>query len=394
LNRRVQRRVLVGVVLVAVAAGGATAYAFLAAKRYDATARVVVHPVAPDDRTFAGIEVLRDSANADLVLATAASYFETPQVVDTVSSRIGLSPQHVRDSLEVHVLGGTNVLEIVGKDSNASRAAQIANGIAQEGIAERTARFQAQLEAVLAKIRGSTSPQAEQRVVDLQTMRGRPDPTLESLSSATAPVDAASPKPEIVIPATALAALGLAALIVLLPPLLETKRRLPPVSGTDAEADDRMRDREEALLRRQAAIRQRERELGQAVKEAREATAERERLEERASSVAAREQELETRESELARHEGELEDRESALAAREAAPPPRSIVTPRAELGEPGAWTTNELERLVAEHGDEHPDRVEEWRYYVHFLREHADLEGRLPAAFDYLVEEAFSELL
>jgi len=42
----------------------------------------------------------------------------------------------------------------------------------------------------------------------------------------------------------------------------------------------------------------------------------------------------------------------------------------------PGEWRIDDLEGLVAQRGEEFPDRVDEWRYYVHFLREHADADG------------------
>ena len=52
------------------------------------------------------------------------------------------------------------------------------------------------------------------------------------------------------------------------------------------------------------------------------------------------------------------------------------------------------LEQIVAERGDAFPDRVDEWRYYIVFLSEHADPDGALPASFDYLVEETFADAL
>jgi hypothetical protein len=55
-------------------------------------------------------------------------------------------------------------------------------------------------------------------------------------------------------------------------------------------------------------------------------------------------------------------------------------------------WTIYELEELVSARGGEHPDRVDEWRYYVHFLREHADNEGRLPHSFDALIDDTFAD--
>ncbi len=59
-----------------------------------------------------------------------------------------------------------------------------------------------------------------------------------------------------------------------------------------------------------------------------------------------------------------------------------------------GGFNLNELERLVAEHGAEVPERADEWASYLFFLREHAALDGALPHSFDSLIEEVFGELL
>ena len=64
------------------------------------------------------------------------------------------------------------------------------------------------------------------------------------------------------------------------------------------------------------------------------------------------------------------------------------------EVPRPGSWTIQVLERAVAERGNEFPESVEEWRYYVHFLRDYAGPDGELPASFDYLIEETFAALL
>jgi hypothetical protein len=53
-----------------------------------------------------------------------------------------------------------------------------------------------------------------------------------------------------------------------------------------------------------------------------------------------------------------------------------------------------DLDRAVTQHADAYPERVEEWRYYLHFLREHTDVDGRLPATFDVLVDETFGDIL
>jgi capsular polysaccharide biosynthesis protein len=52
------------------------------------------------------------------------------------------------------------------------------------------------------------------------------------------------------------------------------------------------------------------------------------------------------------------------------------------------------LERLVVRYGLEFPERTDEWGYYLFFLRDYADIDGRLPEAFEGLVSEVFGDLL
>jgi hypothetical protein len=59
-----------------------------------------------------------------------------------------------------------------------------------------------------------------------------------------------------------------------------------------------------------------------------------------------------------------------------------------------GRWNLISLERLVEERGREFPDRVDEWTSYLYFLREYAEPDGRVPASFDWLIHDTFSELV
>ena len=422
------RRWIVAALVFALAVGAAAAYTYAAPKRYDAISRVVVHPVPAGETTYAGVDVLRDSQDQDTVMATAAAYFETPDVVGAAADQLGTAADGVRDHLDVRPLRGSNVLQVVGQDDHARRAAEIANAVRQAGIAQRTARFQAQVAAVLDKLGKLGSVEARRRVVDLRSLQGRPDPTLETLTVATAPEDAAWPEAEVVIPAGAGIGFGLAALIVLLPPLLRRAEPIAPVK-VDEKRERALADRERALERRSDAIAQRERELAAAVEDARAATGDEKRLARRIAEVTKREQgmarqaaelkqreqtlrqrdkglddrtraldererqlaargsELDARTEQLAERSGALDEREREVEAREAVAEPERVQRP-------GGWAIPDLDRAVAEHADAHPDRIEEWRYYLHFLREHADVDGRLPATFDPLVEETFGELL
>jgi hypothetical protein len=421
------RRWIVAALVLALAVGAAVAYTYAAPKRYDAISRVVVHPVPAGENTYAGIDVLQDAQDEARTMSTAAAYFETPDVVAAAADALGMSADDVRDHLDVRPLTGSNVLQVVGKDENARRAAEIANAVRQAGIAQRTARFQAQLAAVLDKVGKLGSVEARRRVVDLRTLQGRPDPTLETLTVATAPAEAAWPDAGVVIPAGIGIGLGLAALILLLPPLLRPRRAV-----VDEEHEQDLADREQALERRSQAIAQRERELATAVEEARAATADEGRLALRigevtkreqgmarqAAELKQREQTLEQREQALAERAASLQERERQLLARDAGLDARAHeLNTRAEkfvqrerdleereaappepeppsVHHPGGWTMQDLDRAVTQHADAYPERVEEWRYYLHFLREHTDVDGRLPATFDLLVDETFGDIL
>jgi hypothetical protein len=69
-------------------------------------------------------------------------------------------------------------------------------------------------------------------------------------------------------------------------------------------------------------------------------------------------------------------------------PPPPPVAVPAAAIG------LTDLERLVAERGHQFPDRLEEWNSYLFFLRDHADVDGSLPASFADLIGDVFAPLL
>ena len=59
-----------------------------------------------------------------------------------------------------------------------------------------------------------------------------------------------------------------------------------------------------------------------------------------------------------------------------------------------GGWNLNRIERLVEANAETNPGRVDEWRYYLLYLREFAEIGGALPNSFDRLVWDAFGDLL
>jgi capsular polysaccharide biosynthesis protein len=83
-------------------------------------------------------------------------------------------------------------------------------------------------------------------------------------------------------------------------------------------------------------------------------------------------------------------------------PKPEPLPEPKPELppaavvsisGNP-AGNVLALDRLVEQRAPEFPDRAEEWRYYVVYLRDFAGPDGSLPASLAGLVADVFADLL
>jgi hypothetical protein len=99
-------------------------------------------------------------------------------------------------------------------------------------------------------------------------------------------------------------------------------------------------------------------------------------------ALAQREHALERREIECERREIECERQHLAAAFR-----PRS---PRDQ----GEWKIETLEHLTTANADAFPERADEWRYTLQYLRLEARGDGVLPRRFNSVVEETFGELL
>jgi hypothetical protein len=130
-------------------------------------------------------------------------------------------------------------------------------------------------------------------------------------------------------------------------------------------------------------------------------------LERRAAELADWERELAEREEAIAGRQravltaaADLEERRKALEEHESllAPPsaerPLSPEPERLQADEEYGWNLDALTRLVEESADDFPDRVDEWRYTLFYLRSEARVDGSLPRRFDALVEECFGELV
>jgi capsular polysaccharide biosynthesis protein len=403
---------LIVATLTAAGAAAALGYGLTAPKEYRATATMLVSPVSASDSSFAGLDVFRDASGRRTAAESAAALVKTPQVADAVRTQLGMrrSTGSLLAAIDAHVVHGSDVVEVTGRDSSGASASQLANAFVDALIAQRTSGFQSQLTSAIARdeqLLQATGPGAEanelaRRLAVLRSLQGQADPTLHRAATATAPTDASSSKVwELVLLG---AGIGLAAGAAVALALALVRRRStsvydPPMAqpvaqptvepGSDDAAAEALVERlEQRLAARESALAARERDLQARIDELRAIEAERPDLD-------ARERELDERERGLEERVAAVTKRELAVARVAAArpePPPAAPTAPRVQAN--GGFDLGILERLVEERGPSHPERLEEWQSYLFFLRDYAAADGTLPHSFDALVEETFRPLL
>jgi capsular polysaccharide biosynthesis protein len=413
------RLALILVLCIAAGAAAAAGYGLTAPKRYRATAQLLVAPVSPGDPTFAGLDVLRDTGGKRTAAADVAALLHGPQLADAVAASLGL--QRSRGSLEhalhVDVVDSSDVVDVTAEDATPTGAAELANSFASALISQRSASFQSQLSKAIHRdeqlLTHGADPAITRRLTTLKGFLGQPDPTVRVASEAASP--GSSSWPNVPWLAGTGAVIGAAAGAVVGLVLLGLRGRRP---GRRAEYDpavseaalEKLVDRLEArLLARESALVARERDVQTKLDELRRAAAvdaakpddsdlrrREEALEKRVEAVTKREAEMARRAAALAVRERKLAEDEEAAGARAAeqaaAPAPVPVAIPT--NGAAGTYSLTDLEELVAQRGPDHPEKLEEWQSYLFFLRDYAASDGRIPASFDWLIADTFSELL
>lgn len=404
------RLALLVIVCLAAGAAAAAGYALTAPKRYRATAQLLVAPVTSADSTFAGLGVLRETGGARTAAASVAALLRGPQVADAVAAALGLhrSRSSLEQALHVHVVDSSDVVDVSGEDATATGAAELANAFAAALISQRSAAFQSQLSNAIhrneelltamtaAERTSGVGAAIARRVAALKGYLGQADPTIRVASEAASPSAASSPNVArlIGLGAAVGAAAGILASLVLL--ALRPRRRSEAAVGQapNEQALEQLVDRLDARISaREAALAARERDLQAKLDELRAAPG--------PGTVGPGDSDLRRREALLSeriagvtRREVEVELRAAALAARERKLEEAEPGRASARTNGAGRHSVAELEELVARRRGEYPDRLDEWQFYLFFLRDYASADGRLPAAFDRLIDAAFAEIL
>lgn len=202
--------------LLAVAA--AAAYSVQADKRYEASADLLVTPVSTGDQAFVGFSLFREGIEAAQSVVTAARVVLSPEVVEAVEDELEI--ENAEQFVTVKPLGQSSVVNIKATAGSPDDAEDIANGFADAMIEIRSEIFQTELEERIDQLasrldaipadqreRDFESVALQQRLAELRSLVGAPDPTLRVLSRAVEPDEASWPRPVLSIAVALLAAL-------------------------------------------------------------------------------------------------------------------------------------------------------------------------------------------
>lgn len=209
---------LIAVVLL-VCLGGATAYLALTPKTYETHADVLVTPVSQGDQTTLGLGLIQTSNDPTRDVSTAARFITTTSVAGRVAAQLQLnqSPRQLLGKVSAQPVAQSSIISVTASSHDPQEAADLANAFARQTVAERTEQLQRQIDLQLPSLRQriaqltpaerAAAPELGNRLSQLESLKGRPDPTISLSVPADVPTTPSSPRPALTIAAALIAGL-------------------------------------------------------------------------------------------------------------------------------------------------------------------------------------------
>lgn len=194
------------------------AWLLLRSTTYEATAKLLVAPVAQDDSTFLGIQVLRESSEATRTMQTAATLVATRDTARLTAQRMGddWTANRVEDSVEVEPEGESDILAVTAEQEDAETAARLADAYALSALEARRSVLEGQAERAIAELRaGEGAETRSERLNQLELVRRGVDPTLSLAAEATVPTSPSGPPTWLVVLLSLVAGFTLASVAAL-----------------------------------------------------------------------------------------------------------------------------------------------------------------------------------
>jgi capsular exopolysaccharide synthesis family protein len=206
-------------VAVVITTGVAIAYVATATKIYEASADLLVSPVAGGSTTLASLGLISSSTDPTRDVETAARLVHTVDVAERVQRELGTeeTPQELLAKIDAAPVAQSNIIAVSARDEDPQFAADLANEFAEQTVADRTDQLHEQIDSIIPTLNTrleevADSPAAagiQSQLARLETLRSGPDPTLRAETAADVPDDPVSPRPVLSIAGGILAGLVL-----------------------------------------------------------------------------------------------------------------------------------------------------------------------------------------
>jgi capsular exopolysaccharide synthesis family protein len=224
LRRYVQtlrERVWIVAAAVVITTGIAVLYVLTASKVYEATADLLITPVAATDTSLSSLPLIHSSSDPTRDVETAAQLVKNVDVANRAKLAIDspLSANTLLEKVSAEPVAQSNIVAVTAEGGSPTAARDLANAFAAQAIAEQTAQLHAAIDRVLpdllarAKAFAAGDPTSlrtlRPTITTLETLRTGPDPTISIQTKAEAPSAPSSPKTKLSIAGALLAGLVL-----------------------------------------------------------------------------------------------------------------------------------------------------------------------------------------
>ena len=178
----------------------ALAWGQLRTPTYEASAQMLVTPLAGDDTAFIGMPFVRDTGDPPRTLQTAATLIDSPRAALLASQRLGKgwTQRRVQNAIVVTPEGQSSIVDVTASSDSADSSAHVANVFAQAVIDSRKRQLEPLIDRAAQSTRAQLSrlapgsPSAQtlaQRVRQLEDVRDN-DPTIAVSQVASPPAGA------------------------------------------------------------------------------------------------------------------------------------------------------------------------------------------------------------
>jgi Mrp family chromosome partitioning ATPase len=213
---------------------GAVAWGQLRSATYEATAEMLVTPIAADDPAFLGLPLVRDTGEAARTVQTAATLIDSPAAARLAARRLGpkWSERRVEAAVAVNPQGQSTIVDVVASGTSASEAARVANAFVRAVIDSRRDLLRPLIDRAMATTRAQLSRLAKgspgaltlaDRLRQLENVRSG-DPTLAISQQASPPASASGISLPLVVALALFAGLALGTLVALVLDLVRPRR--------------------------------------------------------------------------------------------------------------------------------------------------------------------------